>query len=248
MSTPSPAPKEPRGEQLHEVSGLKKVVVFGASGHAKVVIDILVKQGVYGVVGLLDKFKPAGFLCEGKPVIGPIADLPRLLQQNEGLGVIVAVGDNWIRSRIVEEILGLCPDIEFCQAIHPSAQIASSAVIGRGTVIMPGAVVNAGSSVGEFCILNTRSSLDHDSTMDAFSSLSPAATTGGNVHIGPYSNIGMGATLIQGVSVGQHTVIGAGAVVFRCMPDNIVAYGMPAKVVRSRQPGDRYLAETPSVF
>jgi acetyltransferase-like isoleucine patch superfamily enzyme len=108
---------------------------------------------------------------------------------------------------------------------------------------MAGAVLNPGVRVGEFCIVNTRASLDHDSTMGAFSSLAPGAITGGNVAVGSYSNVGMGATVLPGVSIGQHTLIGAGALVYRSVPDNSVAYGVPARLIRSRQPGDRYLRE-----
>jgi sugar O-acyltransferase (sialic acid O-acetyltransferase NeuD family) len=226
----------------------QKVVVIGASGHAKVVLDILRKQRIYDVVGLLDQHKPVGFHCQGHVVLGGRTELPRLVDENEGLGVIVAIGDNWVRARIVDEVLRLCPDPAFIQAIHPNAQIAFGVVIGKGTVVMPGAVINAGASVGEFCILNTRCSLDHDSTMASFSSLSPAATTGGNVTIGAHSNIGMAATILQGISVGRHTVIGAGAVVFRAVPDEVVAYGVPARIIRARRPGDRYLGEVPNGF
>jgi sugar O-acyltransferase (sialic acid O-acetyltransferase NeuD family) len=221
----------------------KKVVVFGASGHAKVVLDILYRQGVYDVVGLLDNYKPVGAECAGFSVLGGLHYLPELRLQYPGLGIVIAIGDNWTRGRIATHIKDLCPEIDFVMAIHPSAEIAGDVTIGPGTVIMAGVVVNAGSRVGEFCILNTRASLDHDSSMGAFSSLGPAATTGGAVRIGPYSNIGIGATVLQEVCIGTHTVIGAAAMVFRSIPDLVVAYGTPAKVIRPRNIGERYLGE-----
>lgn len=224
---------------------LPKAVVLGASGHAKVVLDILSRQGLYDVVGLLDSYKLVGSECAGYRVMGRPSDLPALLAQHSSLGVVVAIGDNWSRATVAREIRQLCPNIAFLTAIHPSAQIASDVCIGAGTVIMAGVVVNPGVRIGEFCILNTRSSLDHDSTMEDYSSLGPAVTTGGGVRVGNYSNIGIGATVVQEISIGAHSVVGAGAVVLRPVPDHVVAYGTPARVVRSRTRGERYLSESP---
>ncbi len=226
-------------------TSLPKAVVFGASGHAKVVLDILKQQRLYEVIGLLDSYKLLGCECAGYRVFGRPSDLPALLVKYPSLGVFVAIGDNWSRASVAHEIRQLCPDIAFITAVHPSAQVASDVHVGAGSVIMAGAVANPGAHISEFCILNTRSSLDHDSTMDEFSSLGPAATTGGGVQVGAYSNIGIGATVVQEISIGAHTVIGAGAVVLRPMPDEVVAYGTPARVVRSRSRGERYLSEAP---
>ena len=223
---------------------LRRVLVFGASGHAKVVLDILRLVGGFVIAGLLDDFKPVGFECLGEFVIGALRNLAFLTAECGDLEVIVAVGDNWKRSLIVEEIQRLSPSSTFLSAIHPSAQIASGVTIGAGTVIMAGAVVNAGARIGPFCILNTRSSLDHDSTMGEFASLAPAATIGGGSAIGAFTNIGIGATVLHEVSIGKHTIIGAGAVVLKSIPDEVVAYGTPARIIRSRQPGDRYLSDS----
>lgn len=221
----------------------KKIVVFGASGHAKVILDIVRRQGTFEVVGLLDEHKQPGFVCSGHEVLGTTQDLPDLINRHSISGAIVAIGDNWVRARVVNEIRARCPEVEFVTAIHPAAVVACDVPVSEGTVIMAGAVVSPGARIGEFCILNTRSSLDHDSEMDSYSSLGPAAVTGGAVRIGAFSHIAIGATLVQDVVIGQHTVIGAGAVVFKSMPDEVVAYGTPARVVRPRKPGDRYLAE-----
>ena len=219
----------------------KKIFVFGASGHARVVLDILDQEGKYNVVGLLDDHKPVGGVFCGRTVVGSTVNLPQLTQEFAVSGVLVAVGDNWTRARVVNDIRAQCADIEFVNTIHPAAVISPVASVAQGVVIMAGALVGPGSSIGEFCILNTRASLDHDCIMDEFSSMGPTATTGGGVHIGAFSNIGIGATVLQEISIGKHTVIGAGAVVFKKVPDQVVAYGTPARVVRSRQAGDRYL-------
>ncbi len=225
----------------------KPLAVFGASGHAKVVLDIVERQGRYETVSLLDRYKPAGTECGGIQVNGTLEDLRKARSQYPELEVVVAIGDNWARARISAELEAVCPGIRFAIVIHPSAEIGRDVVVGEGTVIMAGAVVNPAARIGAGCILNTRASLDHDSTMAKFTSLGPAATIGGGVQIGEFSSVGIGATVIQELAIGAHTVIGAGAVVVRSIPDFVVAYGTPARIVRKRQPGDRYLGEALSV-
>ena len=176
-------------------------------------------------------------------MIGRLSDLPQLARDHENLGIVVAIGDNWVRGRVVGDIRESFPEIQFVRAIHPSAQISTDARIGEGAVIMAGAVINPGASVGHFCIVNTRASLDHDSEMSDYSSLGPAATTGGGVRLGTYSNIGIGATVVQEIVIGEHTVIGAGAVVLHPVADRVVAYGVPARVMRPRAIGEKYLGE-----
>jgi acetyltransferase-like isoleucine patch superfamily enzyme len=106
---------------------------------------------------------------------------------------------------------------------------------------MAGVSINPCSSIGRFCILNTNSSLDHDSILEDFSSLAPGATTGGNCRIGQYSAVGIGAVVIHGIDVGEHTVIGAGSLVMRSMESFVVAYGSPARVIRHRKQEEKYL-------
>lgn len=219
----------------------KRVFVFGASGHAKVVLNILQLCGGFIVAGLLDDFKPLGFECAGIPVLGGITELPEIASAYLESFIVVAVGDNWRRAQIVDQIRALAPKTKFVSAVHPSAQIAQDVSIGDGSVVMAGAVVNPGSTIGQFCIVNTRASLDHDCRMGDFSSLCPGVITGGNVSIGAYSNIGMGALLLPEIEVGEHSVIGAGALVLKSVPERMVAYGAPARLIHSRKPGDRYL-------
>lgn len=220
---------------------ISKVIIIGSSGHAKVVIDIFEKEGKYSILGLIDAYKPVGEIVLGYAVIGNEEDIPQLLKDNPDTGVFIAIGDNWVRKQVYEKILALTAIAVFVSAVHPSAQIAKQVQIGKGVAIMPGVIVNSNTIIGDFTILNTKSSIDHDSRMDAFSSLAPNVTTGGNVVIGSYSAISISATIKHGISVGQHTVIGAGALLLEHIGDNLVAYGTPAKTIRSRKAGEKYL-------
>ncbi|MBI4874088.1 MAG: acetyltransferase [Acidobacteria bacterium] len=220
-----------------------RVVVIGASGHARVVIDILRCQNRHEVVGLLDSFKPLETRCAGCAVLGTVQDLEGLVRHSRVDAGVVAIGDNWTRGRIVAELRAAVPEFPFVNAIHPSAQIARDAVLGPGTVVMAGAVVNPGCRVGEFCIVNTRASLDHDCEMDDYSSLGPGAVTGGCVQIGAYSAVAIGCVVVEEIRIGKHTVVGAGATVLGDLPEHVLAYGTPARTVRARGAGDPYLGE-----
>ncbi|SIR40213.1 sugar O-acyltransferase, sialic acid O-acetyltransferase NeuD family [Janthinobacterium sp. TND4EL3] len=217
------------------------IVIIGSSGHAKVVIDVIERQGKHHIVGLIDAFRTHGEETMGYRVLGAETDLPVLAEQHALGGVLVAIGDNHVRARVTAGVGALCPDLCFITAVHPQASVARGVRIGAGSVLMAGAVVNPGCEMGPGCIVNTRASLDHDSVMDAFSSLAPAAATGGNCHLGSCSALGMGGLLLQRLRIGAHSVVGAGAVVTRSVPDMCVSYGAPARVIRSRVAGDKYL-------
>lgn len=230
----SPLKEEPQ-------RGVQNIVIVGSSGHAKVIIDMVEQEGRYRIIGTLDRDRPVGQETLGYPVLGRQEDLPQLMKRHDLHGAIVAIGDNFVRSRVVDRVLELCPGLPFVSAIHPRATIGKAVSVGVGTVIMAGAVVNPCCSIGRFCILNTNSSLDHDSWMGDYSSLAPAASTGGNCRIGGYSAVGIGAIIKHGVQIGEHTVIGAGSTVLRNQESCRVVYGTPAKQVRTRNPGDKYL-------
>ena len=219
---------------------MSRVVVVGASQQAKQTIDAMVRSGVDAVVGLVDDV-PVGDELAGFPVLGRIDDLPALVVSHRLDAAVVAIGDNWSRARVVERLAVLCPGLDFARAIHPSAQIGARTVIGPGTQVMAGVVISNDVVVGRHAFFGTRSSLDHDSRLDAFASLAPNVATGGVVRVGAFSAVGIGASIIHGVAIGAHTVVGAGSTVLGDLPDHAVAFGTPAAVVRVRAEGDRYL-------
>jgi sugar O-acyltransferase (sialic acid O-acetyltransferase NeuD family) len=220
---------------------VEKIVIVGSSGHAKVVIDIVEHGGRYAIVGLIDRFRTIGEQTLGYEVLGSEEVLPQLMKDRSLVGAIIAIGDNFIRAKVAMSISEMCPALCFVRAVHPRASIARDVTIGEGSVIMAGVSVNPSCSIGNHCILNTNSSLDHDSVMEEFSSLGPGATTGGNCHVGAYSAISIKATLLHEVQIGRHTIVGAGATVLKNLDSFKVAYGTPARVVRERREGERYL-------
>ena len=220
---------------------MESILVFGASGHAKVVADIVERQGRFTIAGFIDSFKEPGPSFFGYRVIGNETKVSGLVREHSLSGGILAIGDNWSRFQVVSRVTELMPAFLFVTAIHSSAQIGRDVTVGEGTVIMAGAVVNSGTRIGKHCILNTGCSIDHDSVMGDFSSLAPGVTAGGNVTLGDFSAISLGAHLIHGVTVGEHTVVGAGATVLKGIGPYSVAYGTPARIVRKRKKGEGYL-------
>ncbi len=223
----------------------RRIAIVGTSGHAKVVIDLLERIGGYTVVCLIDSFKRIGTELFGHRVSGTEDDIPAFVQAGFFDCAVIAIGDNWTRGEIAKRIRASSPVLEFPVLVHPSATVGKDVQFGAGSVVVAGVNINPGARIGEFCILNTRSSLDHDSRMGDFSSLAPAAVTGGNVTIGAYSAIAIGATVSHEVSVGEHTVVGAGSLVNKNVPPFVVAYGVPARVIRARQAGAPYLDVKP---
>ncbi len=187
--------------------------LYGASGHAKVIMDILVANGIH-VNALVDDNAELKEL-HGIPVI----------HSAEGCSpFIISIGSNKIRKMIAERL-----NCEFISAIHPSAIISPSANIAEGTVVMPGAIVQADAKIGKHCIINTAATVDHECVIEDYVHISPNASLCGNVQVGEGAWIGAGATVIPGVKIGKWCVIGAGSVVVKDVPDNAVVVGVPCK-------------------
>lgn len=216
---------------------MKKIFIIGSSGHAKVIIDIIEKGRRYEIFGLTDPFKSNGEKVFGYKILGGQKDLPRLVDKLQDYGAIIGVGNNWDRYLIYKEIEQLCPNTEFIRAVHPNTIIGKDVKIGAGTVVMPGAVINSGTQIGQFCIVNTSASIDHECTIEDFASVAPGATLGGNVKVGRFSSVSLGAHIIDKISIGKRTVVGAGALVVKNLPDRVVAYGLPARIIRKTNIG-----------
>ena len=196
---------------------METINLFGASGHAKVIKDIIEAQG--NKVGCLYDDNPHCDDIHGHPVYSP-----------SGINVegpmIISIGSNKVR-KLISERYGC----EYAKAIHPNAIISPSAVIGIGSVVMHGAIVQSDAMIGCHCIVNTGASVDHECRIEDYVHISPHATLCGNVHVGEGSWIGAGATVIQGIRIGKWCTVGAGATVIRDIPDNTIVAGTPAKII-----------------
>jgi UDP-perosamine 4-acetyltransferase len=209
------------------MSGL--VVVLGAGGHAKVVIELIRSAGAYEVVALLDAdITPRRVL--GVPVVGDDAELERL--RREGIAhAFVALGGNSLRARVAADAHALGYDL--INAVSPSAVISPTARLGAGIAVMAGAAINAEAQVHDLAIVNTRAAIDHDCVLGEACHVGPGSALAGGVTVGREAFLGAGTVAIPGVSIGEGAVIGAGACIVKDIPPRVLALGVPARVVRS---------------
>lgn len=191
--------------------------LYGASGHAMVVMDILKANGI-SIEGLVDDNPERNELL-GYPVFHGKMDASPL---------IISIGNNKIRKKIAENY-----SAEFGTAVHPSAIVSEHAQIGEGTVVMQGTIIQTCAKVGKHCIINTGASVDHECQIDDYVHVSPHATLCGNVHVGEGTWIGAGTTVIQGVKIGKWCMIGAGSVVTKDIPDGVLAVGNRCKIIKN---------------
>jgi sugar O-acyltransferase (sialic acid O-acetyltransferase NeuD family) len=217
------------------------LLIIGASGHAHALLALLQRHGGYQAVGLIDSFQSPGTRVHGLDILGSEHDVPRLCALHGVQHLLVAIGDNAQRQAMTQRLRGQLVDPVFPTLVDPTAVVAADARLAPGVVVMAHAHVGAGSLLEEGSLLNTQASLDHDGDLGAFASLAPGAITGGRVRIGARSFLGLGARVIQRVSIGHDTVVGAGSVVLSCLQNGVLAYGCPARVMRSRLPDEPYL-------
>ncbi len=210
------------------------ILVVGAGGHAKVVLDVLRAAG-REIAGVTDPHLPMGGLFEGVPCLGDDGAWEDLFRS--GLRTaFVALGDNRRRRDAGAELRAL--GFELANAIHPSAILSPSTQLGTGIAIMPGAVVNASTTIGDDAILNTSATIDHDGRIGAGAHVAPGCHLAGYVTVGEGALIGVGSAVGRGrpVSIGAWARVGTGSVVFRDVAPGTTVAGNPARIVRAVAP------------
>lgn len=199
------------------------ILLYGASGHGKVIVDILLANSV-NIIAIIDDHPKFEHVLGIPVVFSSEFDLSTI--QN----MIISIGNNRVRQTISGQI-----KVNYPTAIHPTALLSKSVVVGEGTVIMAGAVLNPEVSIGKHAIVNTGAIIDHDCVIDDFAHISPGASLAGNVKVGEGTHIGIGATVIQGITIGKWATIGAGAVIIKDVPDFAVVVGNPGKIIKYKQ-------------
>lgn len=199
---------------------MNKVVILGASGHAKVIADIIIKSRD-SVVGFLDDNTNLPNKIVGFPYLGTISEITKF---SDDICFIIGIGDNQVRKRISDKY-----SVRWYTAIHPGAVIGFDTKIGEGTVVMANAVINVSTVVGKHCIINTGSILEHDNRIEDYVHISPNATLSGSVSVGTMTQIGAGATIRNNMKICNNCIIGAGAVVVKDIEISGTYIGVPAK-------------------
>lgn len=197
----------------------KKVIIIGASGHGKVIADII-EQSQDHVVGFLDDGVKKGSTVLGYEVLGTIRDL-ELYPECE---FIIGIGNNATRKMIANTY-----NANWYTAIHPKAIISNYVTICEGTVVMANAIINTSTQIGQHCIINTGAIVEHDNIIDDFVHISPNATLCGVVHIGEKTHIGASATIKNVINITSDVVVGAGSVVIKDIDEKGTYVGVPAR-------------------
>lgn len=193
--------------------------IYGASGHGKVILDILECQGK--AVG--------GFIDDNESITRfmgyPVIHKHELVSPNAT--VIMGIGNNAIREKLVGN-----NTFTYINVIHPKSIFSKYASLGAGNVVMAGAILQSGTTLGNHVIVNTSASIDHDCRIGDFVHISPGSILCGNVTVGKGSWIGAGTTIIQGVTIGSNVIVGAGSVIRKNVPDNVLIVGNPPEIKR----------------
>lgn len=202
----------------------KSVVIIGASGHGKVIADIIVNSGDK-VLGFLDDADDVqGKKIIGFPVLGKTADYDNY----RDCEFVIAIGNPYVREKISNEL-----PVKWYTAIHPTAVISSLDVeIGEGTVIMANAVVNPSARIGKHCIINTGAIVEHDNILEDYVHLSPNVTLAGIVKVGKSTHIGAGSCTKQVLNIASDCIIGAGSVIVKDITESGTYVGVPARKIK----------------
>jgi sugar O-acyltransferase (sialic acid O-acetyltransferase NeuD family) len=216
---------------------MKSVVIFGAGGHGLTTLEVVKSRTKMHppcrILGFVDDNEELhGREVNGYKVLGGLDWLKE--NMDEDLKCVVGIGSCEARKRVVERLQSI--NVSFYNAIAPSAIIEDSAEIGIDVIIQLNAIVRTQAKIGDHVVINTTALIGHEATIGDYCTVAPRADIDGAARLGEGVHIGSHAVVLPGVSVGRWTTIGAGAIVTTDIPENVVAVGIPAKVIKSKTP------------
>ncbi len=206
-----------------------RVLVLGAGGHARPVIETLRALG-HEVAGLLDDAPGPAVL--GAARLGPLASLAA--RRAEGLdAAVVALGNNVLRA----ELAAACRAAGFALPVlvHPAAIVSAAARLEDGAQVMARAVIGPEASAGCCALINTGAIVEHECRLAEAAHIGPGAILCGSVVVGARGLVGAGAVLQPGVRVGADATIAAGAAVSADVPEGGRFGGVPARPLPARK-------------
>jgi sugar O-acyltransferase (sialic acid O-acetyltransferase NeuD family) len=222
---------------------MKKIIIFGAGNHAKVLFYEIVQLKRFIIIGFVDDFVKKGqvIINYKKKNYKNLGGLASLKNNTKNFYGIIAIGSNFIRKQIVEKVSSLNLKIKWEKIISKNVALSENVEIGEGTVIISGSQIGNTTLIGKHCLINSASSLDHDNIFQDYSSTGPGAVTGGSVVVGKMSHLGIGSVVKQNISIKENTVIGANSYVNKNCLSNHIYFGNPAIKIRKRKYNEFYL-------
>ena len=214
---------------------MERIVIIGSGPQARIIPDIIAARNDMDLLGFVDVSDERRFLMEDSatfPVYGKEIFPNGLKAIFDKFSIFIA-NDSAIREGLIAQAKDA--DLPFVNIIHPSAIISPRSRLGIGIMISPGVIIGPGAVIGDHCIINSAATVDHDSTLSDNVILAPGVHLAGHVKVESGTSIGIGACCLPGVKIGANCIIGAGSVITKAIPENSVAAGVPAKVLRSRE-------------
>ena len=203
----------------------ERIVIVGAGGHGREVLDVVEAVGGHEVLGFVDDGTPDEALLRF-PVLGTVEallDLP-------DVQVVLGIGDPRVRAQLAERIAAPpSPPM-----VHPTASVGSACHVGPGSVVAAGARLTTNVTLGEHCYVGPNATIGHDTVLEDFATLYPGSVVSGSVTLGRAVTIGAGASVKQGVVVGPRAVVGMGAAATHDVPEAATVVGVPARRVGAR--------------
>lgn len=210
---------------------INKLLILGFSGATiTMILDNLESGGLFPAISILNNlnltenvpYKNDAFKIELINGLDKSTEMPNVF-----LGVY--------KSAVKQKLFGLFKSNNFtyCNVIHNKTAISATAKLGEGILINSFVSIAAYTSIGNFVSINRNASVGHHTVINDFVTINPGATVAGHVSIGKCSSIGMGANVIDGVTIGENTIIGAGSLVSKDIPDHVIAYGNPCRIIKA---------------
>ncbi|HEY6142800.1 MAG TPA: NeuD/PglB/VioB family sugar acetyltransferase [Flavobacterium sp.] len=212
------------------------MLIVGAKGFAKEVLQVFIDNGFSGKIAFYDDVNDdiSGLLFNEFPILKNEDEVIEFFKAN-GNEFTIGIGSPVLRNKLYKKIINLGGN--FISSISPLAQIGSYDVaIGTGTNVLSQAVFSNSSQIGIGCIVYYNVVITHDCVVGDFVELSPNVILLGRSKVGPFSQIGANSTILPDVTIGKNVIIGAGSVVTKDIPDNSLAVGTPAKVIKNLEP------------
>jgi len=212
------------------------IVIIGCGGHGKKMVELINKSDI-NFIGFLSQENKGEYINDHK-ILG------YLDEYLDDINFIhckyhIAIGNNFIRYEIDQILKNLREKITL---ISNNSILSNKVKIGKGCSINHGTIIQTNTEIGESVIIDTGSIVEHDCKIGNYVNIHPGSILCGNVEVSDNSIIGSGSIIREKTKIGKNSLIGAGSIVLKDIPDNVIAYGNPAKIIsKNRKFSDKYL-------